>query len=412
MTQSKIKTVLHKRSDDLNTQGNAPKLPQANQLAYGEIAINYASGNEAISFKNSDNEIVALYVNNDYVTSDTLENYVTNDTLSSTLDNYVTSDELGDYVTNDVLNDYVTNGSLSDTLDNYVTSDTLNNTLEDYVTKEQLIEDEEVIASGMAKVRDVLGVTETVQFNPSSELLRGVRSFTEAIDKVIGNTAPLVNGKVPDKYINITASAPLTVSNNNITHNTITGNNGVSPYQIEERIVGAGSFTISHGDEIKFQVFDSDNYGHTQNVTDRSVRVLTDYIIAGEVELSSTNGYIAEIHISSSNFFPVTVGPIASVDGHPMTINFNYGDNMYIGKTFRLIFKNNFSNNRDVEFNVINSNMSVAPITMVGLGDGVGDSNRITIKRYSTVVCDFTYLSVAENKFFVMAQTFDKTISL
>lgn len=49
------KTLLHKRSS-VKTNGS-PKLPQPSQLEYGEIAINFVSGDETIAIKNSSNEI-------------------------------------------------------------------------------------------------------------------------------------------------------------------------------------------------------------------------------------------------------------------------------------------------------------------------------------------------------------------
>ena len=49
-------TVYHKRSTVVT--GNSPKLPSPEQLAYGELAINYADGYETISIKNASNEIV------------------------------------------------------------------------------------------------------------------------------------------------------------------------------------------------------------------------------------------------------------------------------------------------------------------------------------------------------------------
>lgn len=50
--------LIHKRSSVVTD--NMPKLPQANGLEFGEIAINYADGFETISFKNSENEIVEI----------------------------------------------------------------------------------------------------------------------------------------------------------------------------------------------------------------------------------------------------------------------------------------------------------------------------------------------------------------
>ena len=48
------KKILLKRSNE------AGKLPQSNNLDYGELAMNYASGSESISFKNAADEIVTI----------------------------------------------------------------------------------------------------------------------------------------------------------------------------------------------------------------------------------------------------------------------------------------------------------------------------------------------------------------
>ena len=50
--------LIHKRSSVITD--NKPKLPQADGLEFGEIAINYADGYETISFKNTENEIVEV----------------------------------------------------------------------------------------------------------------------------------------------------------------------------------------------------------------------------------------------------------------------------------------------------------------------------------------------------------------
>lgn len=56
------RTVLNKRSNVVLEDGN-PKIPTADQLNYGEIAINYASGVETLSTKNSDDEVVSVLIN-------------------------------------------------------------------------------------------------------------------------------------------------------------------------------------------------------------------------------------------------------------------------------------------------------------------------------------------------------------
>lgn len=56
------RTVLNKRSNVVLEDGS-PKIPTADQLNYGEIAINYASGVETLSTKNSDDEVVSVLIN-------------------------------------------------------------------------------------------------------------------------------------------------------------------------------------------------------------------------------------------------------------------------------------------------------------------------------------------------------------
>lgn len=53
------KSLLLKRSSTVEENG-LPKLPNADTMEYGELAINYAEGKETISFKNSANEIVCF----------------------------------------------------------------------------------------------------------------------------------------------------------------------------------------------------------------------------------------------------------------------------------------------------------------------------------------------------------------
>ena len=55
--------ILLKRSSVVDASGN-PKLPDANSMDYGEIAVNYAAGAETLSIKNSSNEIVTFSSDN------------------------------------------------------------------------------------------------------------------------------------------------------------------------------------------------------------------------------------------------------------------------------------------------------------------------------------------------------------
>ena len=58
-TRNIVKNI---RSNSVGTDGK-PKLPTSNQLDYGEIAVNYASGHETLSLKNDAGNIVSLSVN-------------------------------------------------------------------------------------------------------------------------------------------------------------------------------------------------------------------------------------------------------------------------------------------------------------------------------------------------------------
>ena len=59
MADLKIKHVTHAKSNKIMEDGKA-KLPTAEMLEYGEIAINYAKGVEKITIKNAENEIVTF----------------------------------------------------------------------------------------------------------------------------------------------------------------------------------------------------------------------------------------------------------------------------------------------------------------------------------------------------------------
>lgn len=59
MAKLQIGSLQHKRSSVVNDD-NTPKLPTAEQLAYGEIAINYAENLETLSIKNYANKVVTF----------------------------------------------------------------------------------------------------------------------------------------------------------------------------------------------------------------------------------------------------------------------------------------------------------------------------------------------------------------
>lgn len=53
------KHLLHVRSSQTETDGS-PKLPAADRIEYGEIAVNFSAGKEVLSIKNSANQIVTF----------------------------------------------------------------------------------------------------------------------------------------------------------------------------------------------------------------------------------------------------------------------------------------------------------------------------------------------------------------
>jgi hypothetical protein len=72
-----IQHILHKKSNDANANGS-PKLPTADVLSNGEIAINYKKGIETISIKNDNNEIVTFSSDNqinDLINSQLIHSY-------------------------------------------------------------------------------------------------------------------------------------------------------------------------------------------------------------------------------------------------------------------------------------------------------------------------------------------------
>nr|DAK49875.1 MAG TPA: hypothetical protein [Caudoviricetes sp.] len=63
---SNISHIIHKNSSERNTGNNGPKIPDANDIEYGEIAINYDKGNETLFIKNNEDDIIE-FVNKDNI---------------------------------------------------------------------------------------------------------------------------------------------------------------------------------------------------------------------------------------------------------------------------------------------------------------------------------------------------------
>ena len=112
----KEKKHLQHLKSNVVTEGK-PKLPAADALMLGEIAVNYAKGVETISLKNTNNEIVT-FSSDDYYTEQKLGSGFTNATVTDKL-NELTESIIGlenvpnfDVATQYKENDYVLYGGV------------------------------------------------------------------------------------------------------------------------------------------------------------------------------------------------------------------------------------------------------------------------------------------------------------
>lgn len=79
------KHLIHRRSNEVN-QDNTAKLPKSEDLAYGELAVNYADNYEVISLRNSANDIIT-FSSDEQLKKFMLDNYVntSGDTMTGAL---------------------------------------------------------------------------------------------------------------------------------------------------------------------------------------------------------------------------------------------------------------------------------------------------------------------------------------
>lgn len=222
--------LIHKRSSVITD--NKPKLPQADGLEFGEIAINYADGYETISFKNTENEIVEVR------TKEYFENIINEN----------------EEVISNALNDL--NARIEDTENAYTAAD---NTLKVYV--EGLIDGLDIPTNLSELTNDVPFVTQG-EFNSlynSMESKQDVISDLETIRSgaALGATALQ---SVPEEYVTLEAVKQLIKeatnridggiinTENTPTVNTIgeiTENNEIL---INEEMLSAGTYTLKYLD--------------------------------------------------------------------------------------------------------------------------------------------------------------------
>ena len=199
--------IIHKHSSVITD--NKAKLPSAEQLDYGELAINYANGVETISIKNSADKIIEfktaeyfekLFINNNEITSETLNNLDIRVTELENSDNSEIIETLNNK--QDVISDLETIRSgaskgataLQTIPSEYVTESELN--AKNYATtsqvnaKQDVISDLETIRSGASKGATALQSIPS-EYITETELNAKGYTTTSYVDNKV---AALVNG--------------------------------------------------------------------------------------------------------------------------------------------------------------------------------------------------------------------------
>lgn len=156
------KHLLHVRSNQLNPEGNGPKLPTSEQIDYGELAINYSKGYEKISFKNSSNEIVTVGTDE--------QNQAKLNILATGINKL--SEECGfDESMNYVPKNELISGS-----------ENLSNALE--VIADRLAVIDEVTSKAFNTINTSCGFNEEMTYIPKNELIQGSTSLSESLETI------------------------------------------------------------------------------------------------------------------------------------------------------------------------------------------------------------------------------------
>ena len=171
------KHLLHVKSSQLNGESNGPKLPTADQIEYGELAVNYANGHETISLKNSDNQVVTFSSDKQNEAKFASKERVAeiDETTSKTFDVMNTScgfnEEIAYLPQNNLIKDAK---SLSEAIEKI--ADGLEEANATFETKTRVAEFDVVNKS--------CGFNEKMTYIPQNELIQGTTSLAEAIEKV------------------------------------------------------------------------------------------------------------------------------------------------------------------------------------------------------------------------------------
>jgi vacuolar-type H+-ATPase subunit I/STV1 len=206
--------IIHKRSSALLENGK-PKLPTADNLEYGELAINFAKGAETISFKNKADEIVTIssterleqiIIDNEEVTAAALTDLDERMLAVENKGSLTIDDVYAEGFLTYVPSEYVTESELADK--GYLTSIPAN-----YVTESEL---EAALSTVEVDLSDYMTIDELDETYASKDDLSTINTTIEENELVISNALNDLNGRLV-LLENVNSSTVITNLNNQIT---------------------------------------------------------------------------------------------------------------------------------------------------------------------------------------------------
>lgn len=188
--------IIHKRSSALLENGK-PKLPTADNLEYGELAINFAKGAETISFKNKADEIVTIssterleqiIIDNEKVTAAALTDLDERMLAVENKGSLTIDDVYAEGFLTYVPSEYITESELADK--GYLTSIPAN-----YVTESEL---EAALSTVDVDLSDYMTIDELEETYASKDDLSAINTTIEENELVISNALTQLNNTKAD----------------------------------------------------------------------------------------------------------------------------------------------------------------------------------------------------------------------
>lgn len=156
------------------------KAPSAEDLVYGEFAINNGKGYETVFIKNSNDEVIPL------------PNNINIEALTSAYTQHNNSlgfNENGEYVPT------TTTKYIADSTTIHESLDLLDEAIKDLSEKPIIINGDEIIenineveqdlfivTSALTRMNESVGLTQNIRYNPASEVLKGQENLVNAVD--------------------------------------------------------------------------------------------------------------------------------------------------------------------------------------------------------------------------------------